>query len=61
MRPLFLDNPRARWVHSQRRYESPAEYANPVRRVAGSAGYPKLWWFIVVACGLAGVALVALT
>lgn len=29
-RTPFLDNPRARWVHTSNVYQSPAEYANPI-------------------------------
>lgn len=58
-RPLFLDAPR-RWTQAPRRYESPAQYAEPISRHA-RAGYPRGWWLIVGACGAAGLLITILT
>lgn len=55
IRPLFLENPRRRWVETTRQHQSPAEYANPIRCMHKQTGYPWQWWVVVLACGAAGI------
>lgn len=61
MRPLFLTNPRSTWVQSPRTYQSPAEYANPIHFAGEQSSYPRLWWSLVIFCGVAGLVIVWFT
>lgn len=56
-RALFLDNPRQRWTQTPRVAQTPAEYASSIHYTPAPAGYPRLWWVIVIGCGVYALAL----